>query len=186
MNNRLENLPSPRLPGALTINPLVQKMSSAEGMSVSDSALWLLVVAAREYTTLVLKSAVADVASICPETGKNAKKLKSKKRNSTTNRGTPPKRRVITALDLAQVLARNQKLGGGTVSSRLAVERCIANAGVGVQIEPPSGLGAIQGRLLECSCYCLIRRTTMAFQHLGIIHVDTWGYVVSKMRNQEV
>uniref|UniRef100_A0A7S2UQS4 Uncharacterized protein n=1 Tax=Attheya septentrionalis TaxID=420275 RepID=A0A7S2UQS4_9STRA len=143
--NRLENLPSPRLPGALAINPLVQKMSSAEGMSVSDSALWLLVVAAREYTTLVLKSAVADVASICPETGKNAKKPKSKKRNSTTNRGTPPNRRVITALDLAQVLARNQKLGGGTLSSRLAVERCIANAGVGVQIEPPSGLGAIQG-----------------------------------------
>eukprot|EP00978_Attheya_sp_CCMP212_P020715 scaffold59613_cov59-Attheya_sp.AAC.2 len=143
--NHLENLPSPRLPGALTINPLVQKMSSAEGMSVTDSALWLLVVAAREYTTLVLKSAVADVASICPETGKNAKKPKIKKRNSTTNRGTPPDRRVITALDLAQVLAHNQKLGGGTLSSRLAVERCIANAGVGVQIEPPSGLGAIQG-----------------------------------------
>ena len=45
-----------RIPGALSIDPKVRNAAAKEGLTPSENAIWLLVVAAREYASTVLKS----------------------------------------------------------------------------------------------------------------------------------
>ena len=44
------------IPGALSIDPRVRNAAAKEGLTPSENAIWLLVVAAREYATTMLKS----------------------------------------------------------------------------------------------------------------------------------
>jgi hypothetical protein len=52
--------PSCRLPGALDIDPLVRKLASRSGVKVSDNAVWLIIVAVREYSSSLLKKIIAN------------------------------------------------------------------------------------------------------------------------------
>lgn len=52
--------PSCRLPGALDIDPLVRKLTSRSGVKVSDNAVWLIIVAVREYSSSLLKKIIAN------------------------------------------------------------------------------------------------------------------------------
>lgn len=45
-----------RIPGALAIDPIIRNASKMEGIKASENAIWLVVVAAREYAKTILKS----------------------------------------------------------------------------------------------------------------------------------
>ena len=45
-----------RIPGALSIDPKIRHTAAKEGLTPSDNAIWLLVIAAREYAATILKS----------------------------------------------------------------------------------------------------------------------------------
>ncbi|KAL3816484.1 hypothetical protein ACHAXA_005840 [Cyclostephanos tholiformis] len=48
-------VPSARLPGALQIEPFVRKHTAHSGLTASEDAIWLLVVAVREYAFALIK-----------------------------------------------------------------------------------------------------------------------------------
>mmetsp|Transcript_9690 Transcript_9690/g.17639 ORF Transcript_9690/g.17639 Transcript_9690/m.17639 type:complete len:1161 (-) Transcript_9690:78-3560(-) len=55
----------PRLPGALAIDPLVRGIVRDESsLKVSENAIWLLIVATRQYTETVVKNTVSNLESI--------------------------------------------------------------------------------------------------------------------------
>uniref|UniRef100_A0A7S3LEV5 Uncharacterized protein n=1 Tax=Amphora coffeiformis TaxID=265554 RepID=A0A7S3LEV5_9STRA len=45
-----------RIPGALSIDPKVRNAAAKEGLAPSENAIWLLVIAARQYAATILKS----------------------------------------------------------------------------------------------------------------------------------
>lgn len=45
-----------RIPGALSIDPIVRRAASEEALTVSESAIWVIVIAARQYAMTILKS----------------------------------------------------------------------------------------------------------------------------------
>lgn len=45
-----------RIPGALSIEPVVRRAAKSQSLEVSESAIWVLVIAAREYAMTILKS----------------------------------------------------------------------------------------------------------------------------------
>ena len=45
-----------RIPGALSIEPVVRRAATSQSLEVSESAIWVLVIAAREYAMTILKS----------------------------------------------------------------------------------------------------------------------------------
>lgn len=47
-----------RIPGAMAIDPYMRALAQAKGMKVSDNAVWLLVIAMKEYTKTMLKSCI--------------------------------------------------------------------------------------------------------------------------------
>lgn len=55
-----EVLPSARLPGALEIEPLVRKHTEKVGLTSSDHAIWMLVVAVREHSSSLIKKVIAN------------------------------------------------------------------------------------------------------------------------------
>lgn len=58
---------SPCLPGALVVDPLVRKIVRENHAKVSETAIWLLIVAVREYVQAVLKNTVTNLASVDSE-----------------------------------------------------------------------------------------------------------------------
>ena len=58
---------SSRIPGALVIDPRVRKIADAAGMKFSENAIWLLVVALKEYTKTVLDDTLSTIKAV--ETG---------------------------------------------------------------------------------------------------------------------
>ena len=55
-----EVLPSARLPGALEIEPLVRKHTENSGLTASENAIWMLVVAVREHSSSLIKKVIAN------------------------------------------------------------------------------------------------------------------------------
>ncbi|KAL3800902.1 hypothetical protein ACHAW5_009912 [Stephanodiscus triporus] len=53
-------LPSARLPGALQIEPLVRKHTSHSGLTASENAIWMLVVAVREHSFALIKKIMSN------------------------------------------------------------------------------------------------------------------------------
>mmetsp|Transcript_21056 Transcript_21056/g.45649 ORF Transcript_21056/g.45649 Transcript_21056/m.45649 type:complete len:1184 (+) Transcript_21056:404-3955(+) len=53
-------LPSARLPGALEIEPLVRKHIANSGLTASENAIWMLVVAVREHSSSLIKKVIAN------------------------------------------------------------------------------------------------------------------------------
>ncbi len=136
-----EIIPSARLPGALEIDPFVRKMAQQTALTVSENAIWLLVVAVREHS----KAVITETISSCKNLDKGcASELPKSFMNSIAHtcdapvRGSiqkPPidnsievmnstetrKMAVINASDLSVALVANPVLVGGIrSSSRLA------------------------------------------------------------------
>lgn len=136
------------IPGALVIDPLVREMADKSNMRVSENAVWLLVVAAREHTKNVVKNAISckkdieqgrvPATSLCyPNVLAGTKS--NTKRDSIQDR--PPladqmqrkfqSRKVVTAFDIfassASMPSASSASLGGSVSST-ALERCLHSA----------------------------------------------------------
>jgi len=152
-------LPSARLPGSIEVDPLVRKLTKREGLGVSESAIWFLVVAVREYAASVLEQSITNIEAIdsgqLPELPSFSQPVYSKikgegeKRKRSVNTAQPldpakeKKRRIITSIDLADVLSSRPMAGGGS-TSRLVWERCISAAGSKMVSNIHPGLEAIQ------------------------------------------
>ena len=136
------------LPGALAIDPVVRFMVEEGGLKVSENAIWLLVVAVREYVATTLKKTITRSKSISesqllafsvPDTIDLFPKRKYKDKKSTATpcvlqaNSNPKPRGCITSLDIASVLcARPSYSPIGGLESHLAYERCIQSSYVQV------------------------------------------------------
>jgi hypothetical protein len=119
------------IPGALAIDPYLRKVTQATGMTVSEQASWLLVVAMKEYTKELIKSVIdASKATQDGELPLNAlpafnskPKALSKKRDIQDNLAATEHcdvRRCITSFDVHAFTSRtrvgNARSIGGSVS----------------------------------------------------------------------
>ena len=122
-------LPSARLPGALVIEPMVRKHAVNAGLTASERAVWMLVVAAKEYSASLIKTAIAndkDFTDGCapPQlpahyqtslaclqrkllTSSENDKGDSSKVDNSAMKGDGGKKRVITSTSLSHILAEN-------------------------------------------------------------------------------
>jgi len=130
-----EIIPSCRLPGALGTDLFVKKIASDAGLTVSHDSMWMLIVAAREYTSTIIGKAInndryvtsgqtsripkSDYLSLSCENllvdkKKDAKKKESASKVADTSQGTTErnefdkKRKVLNCADISQVLNDEQ------------------------------------------------------------------------------
>ena len=121
-------LPSARLPGALQIEPLVRKHVAHSGLTASEYAIWMLVVAVREYSSALIKKIMSNdkdfgngyaprvpnhfqTSLACPRVSSE----KSENHNTSVVEENNAGKRVITSICLSHVLAENP-----SATSRLA------------------------------------------------------------------
>jgi hypothetical protein len=121
-------LPSARLPGALHIEPLVRKHAAHLGLTASENAIWMLVVAVREHSSALIKKIISNDKDLgngyaprvpnhfqtclaCPSVSseKCENHIKSVVEENKTGK------RVINSICLSHVLAENP-----SATSRLA------------------------------------------------------------------
>lgn len=55
---------SMRIPGAIVIDPYVRKLSEPAGIKASENAVWLIVVAMKEYTKSLLESTISTIKAV--------------------------------------------------------------------------------------------------------------------------
>jgi len=121
-------LPSARLPGALQIEPLVRKHAAHSGLTASENAIWMLVVAVREYSSALIKKIMSNdkdfgngyaprvpnhfqTSLACPRVSSEKSENHNKSDVEENNTG----KRVINSICLSHVLAENP-----SATSRLA------------------------------------------------------------------
>lgn len=131
-----------RIPGAIAIDPNVRARANQIGMKVSENAVWLLVVAAKEYANSLLKSSIASVKAIeaghvPPRRAKHQVTRKTRKSpskdNATATVEPTPRQpvggpRCITAPEVhafAASLPSGAVLSLGGSVSRLSFERSL-------------------------------------------------------------
>ncbi|KAL7518989.1 hypothetical protein ACHAWX_003786 [Stephanocyclus meneghinianus] len=136
-----EIIPTANIPAALQIDPLVRQYASNAGMRVSENAIWMIIVAAREYMTNVIKEVIANTSEL--EGGYVSQTPKSKiiplacqwneaKLCSLPNQDvnhalktSNDKAVLIGAAELAPVLASDHAIAGGLASSRMSWMRSV-------------------------------------------------------------
>ncbi|CAB9501189.1 expressed unknown protein [Seminavis robusta] len=140
----LESDQSASMPGAMVVDPRVREIVHSEGMRVSENAVWLFVVAVKEYAKSMISKTVQSKEAIrkhrippkpesrtilCkpnPKTKAISKKDSHDKKSNAKRKVSLDQNRVISATDLSMVGGKMQMgpIGslGGTVS-RLACER---------------------------------------------------------------
>jgi hypothetical protein len=143
--NKRFNERSSCIPGALVVDPLVRSLVEEGGLKVAENAIWLMVIAVREYIKSTMKKAIAHSQAIAGphEVGFSgrehidlAPKLKSKEKKiaagpvaSQLFSSNPNQRGCITALDIASLLGARPSLSSvGGVESHLAYERCLISS----------------------------------------------------------
>ena len=121
-------LPSARLPGALQIEPLVRKHAAHSGLTASENAIWMLVVAIREYSSALIKKIMSNdkdfgngyaprvpnhfqTSLACPRVSSEM----SENDNKSVVEENKTGKRVINSICLSHVLAENP-----SATSRLA------------------------------------------------------------------
>ena len=121
-------LPSARLPGALQIEPLVRKHVAHSGLTASENATWMLVVAVREYSYALITKIMSNdkdfgnghaprvpnhfqTSLACPRVSSE----KSENHNTSVVEENNAGKRVINSICLSHVLAENP-----SAASRLA------------------------------------------------------------------
>lgn len=133
--------PSSRLPGALEVDPLVRKLASHSGLKVYDNTVWMLVVAAREYSSSLIKKIVANDQDFrsghAPQVPNHFHTSLVRHNNSSANRnvfdgeeriqdvraaeGDKVEKRVINSISLSHVLAENPTAASRLMSMHTAV-----------------------------------------------------------------
>ena len=132
--DRLEPQGTP-LPGAIFLDPHVRAMSQVAGMKVAENAIWLLVVAAKEYAKNVLRDCLSHMKSVergkCPPAPRltshgafDRHRTSFSSSFSSENEGMV----VLGATDIHHVVATTafcdvRNIGGGC--SRLSFERTL-------------------------------------------------------------
>jgi hypothetical protein len=150
-----EIIPSANIPAALQIDPLVRQYASNAGMHVSENAIWMIVVAAREHMKNIIKEVIANTSEL--EGGYVSQTPKSKmitlacQRNEAHQCSLPNedvnhafetsnnKTVLIGSAELAPVLASDPVIAGGLASSRMSWMRSAISDGKDVGL----------GRLLQ-------------------------------------
>lgn len=112
---------SMRIPGAMIIDPHVRKLAESTGMKASENAVWLIVVAVKEYTKSLLETTLSTVkaveAGLVPPRLSNKPLILPKKRTLLERDDSskvkqaisqPHRSKCITALDLHTVTANLQ------------------------------------------------------------------------------
>ena len=114
-----EVLPSARLPGALEVEPLVRKLTTNSGLTASDNAVWMLLVAIREHSSSIIRKVIAndkDLANgYAPRVPSHFQTSLACQKDTTAHDGDNVKpsgkekseRRVINSTSLSHVLAEN-------------------------------------------------------------------------------
>eukprot|EP00980_Cylindrotheca_fusiformis_P010328 scaffold2299_cov131-Cylindrotheca_fusiformis.AAC.15 len=139
---------SSSIPGALVIDPLVREMAERSNMRVSENAVWLLIIAAREHTKTVLKNAITCKTDVeqgeVPATFLQYPRVLAGLKNASKRDMVPEKqdrppladniqgkfqsRKVVSSIDIlassASMPSGSSASLGGSVSST-ALERCL-------------------------------------------------------------
>lgn len=141
-----EALPSARLPGALEIDPFARKIARQTALTVSENAIWLLIIALREHS----KSLITEIISNCRDLDKGyVSGLPKSFMTSIAHNSDAPvgdsiqkslddiaassaekrKMTVIKAADLYEAIVANPVLAGGNrSSSRLASMQSLSSS----------------------------------------------------------
>jgi hypothetical protein len=131
-----------RIPGALAIDPVVRAAAMQESLKVSETVVWLLVVAAKEYATQIIKSCANVKKAACqgihlrvPQPRPHTLMYKPKpgelkKHNESTRKASASGSLRISSFDVHTLLAQ-LPMGpihsiGGTVS-RMSYETTLMN-----------------------------------------------------------
>jgi len=167
---------SASIPGALVIDPLVREIAEQNNMRASENAIWLLVVAAREHTSNVLKNAlkhkndmecgeVSEPFLQYPKVLAGTKNTSKKDTPAEKTEQQPPApapveympgksqtRKVVTSFDIyASALAvptgPPASLGGSV--STTALELCLQNAYTSSSSFPGTDFSDVQKHIVE-------------------------------------
>lgn len=137
------NLPNLRIPGALTIDPMIRKLAKSKEMTVSENAIWLLIYSVREYTCNILQHTITKCQSDKNDPSSSSISNDHRPLVASSN----PNSCKITPLDLARSLecTKNNtppiKINQTLASSRLGWERCIQSLD---RFTPQSDLMSLQ------------------------------------------
>lgn len=137
-------LPSGTLPGALTIDPLVRKIAQREGISVDEYALWLIIIATRQFALEILQRAVNERSNF--GIAFNSVILES--------RSGDAKPCTISTQDLALLAAKSRTIYGNkfsinSSSSRVFMDRLVNAAGRRMFPCPPEAPKGVQQAIVQ-------------------------------------
>jgi len=156
------SLPDEKLSGGLLVDPKVRKVCKAQGLRVTEHAIWLLVIAVRYHASSILKRAVENTKSIqdgiIPKPQKSSGGMGSissfsQNTNSLTgllkssNIKDNEKTYCINAFNIAHVASMYPLESGGSLNgsfSRLQWERCIIGSGQRILSLPPVGANKLK------------------------------------------
>jgi hypothetical protein len=145
-NKATDHAVSAALPGAIVIDPVVREIVQSQGMKISENAVWLFVVAVKEFAKSIVNKAVqskeairkhrvrpySPLQAILSKPNAKAKQTASKKDSSDKKSSVKgnlelEQNNVISVADLSLVAGTMPMSSidslGGTVS-RLSFERC--------------------------------------------------------------
>lgn len=137
-------LPSGTLPGALTIDPLVRNIAQREGISVDEYALWLIIIATRQFAVEILHRAVDERSN----SGIAVNDVISESRSGDA------KPRTISTQDLALLVAKSRTIYGKkfsilSSSSRVFMDRLVNATGRRMLPCPPEAPKDVQQAIVQ-------------------------------------
>ena len=124
-----EIIPSARLPGALEIEPMIRKLTTHSGIHATDNAIWMLVVAIREYSSSLIKKIIANDKDLdegyspqLPNHFQTSLACQHLLENATTDEDDAKKKkidemRVINSTSLSHVLGENPASSSSRLTS---------------------------------------------------------------------
>eukprot|EP00804_Cyclotella_cryptica_P017265 CCRYP_016834-RA/>CCRYP_016834-RA protein AED:0.01 eAED:0.01 QI:617/1/1/1/0.5/0.66/3/536/1016 len=144
-NAENDSIPTASIPASLQIDPLVRQYVSNAGMRVSENAIWMIVVAAREHLTSVIKKTLANTRGLeqglLPQIPKSkmitlaCQRMEAQPGPLDNEDGNDSgetsyiKKRLIGAAELTHMLASDPVIAGGIASSRMSLMRSALSDG---------------------------------------------------------
>lgn len=139
-------IPSARLPGALQIEPSVRRLVSHVGITASENAIWMVIVAVREYISGLIKRVISndnDFDDGCAPSVPNhfqisiaCPRIVSEQSENLNNRADDSnfvEKKIINSICLSHILAENP-----STASRLASMYCVSVDGWRECVSHPS------------------------------------------------
>lgn len=169
---------APCLPGALSVDPIVRRIVRDDSMKVSETAIWVLIVAVREYVRSLLNDTISSLEAVATEHSLGALEFSqcavrsgnmsgTKAADSATdatqngsneksvvriNQVTGQKRRAIRSLDIAATLNRTRIAPEGSLAGSvqpLAFERCYHVSFNGSLASLPPAFDSVQSFIVD-------------------------------------